>query len=292
MNKLFVISFFLCLFSFVSFSQDSSFQAKIFHTLVNEPAFNSGEYAKYDVYYNWKKVWLKAGHIELSVNDAVIDSQEVYHLKAVGKTRKGFNWLFKVHDVYESYIDKKTLYPVKFVRDVSEGKFKIEHIYEFNEGQVISQTSDMNKPFKVDTFNFNTDIHDLVSAIYYTRCWDYQNAMSGTTFPIQFFIDNQTYNVGTIFLGKENVETNFGIIRCAKAQPMLLKGRVFSDTDGMGLYVTDDKNRLPVFIESPLSVGSVKVVLKEYNGLKYPIESLVEVTSKKMKRKIKKGKVK
>lgn len=272
-------------------AQNTSVNAKQFPTLVNEPVFKPGEYAKYEVYYNWKRVWIKAGYIELSVDTTTINNQGVYHLKAVGKTRKGFNWLFKVHDIYESYIDTSTLYPIKFVRNVSEGKFKIDHIYHFNKGQVVSKTSNMHKPFKTDTFNYNTQIHDLVSAIYYTRCWDYQNAAMGTTFNIQFFIDNELFNVGTIYMGKQQVETKFGVLNCVKAQPMLLKGRVFNDTDGMQLFVTDDNNRLPVFIESPLSVGSVKAVLKEYNGLKYHMDCLAKITSKKLKRQIKKGKM-
>ena len=35
------------------------------------------------------------------------------------------------------------------------------------------------------------------------------------------------------------------------------------------VYVSDDKNRIPLLIESPVSVGSVKAVLKNYKGLKY-----------------------
>ena len=37
----------------------------------------------------------------------------------------------------------------------------------------------------------------------------------------------------------------------------------------MNVWVTDDENKIPLLIESPVSVGSVKAVLKEYNGLRY-----------------------
>jgi hypothetical protein len=43
----------------------------------------------------------------------------------------------------------------------------------------------------------------------------------------------------------------------------------------MTVWVGDDENRIPVMIESPVSVGSVKVVLKSYKGLKYDFTAKV-----------------
>ena len=42
----------------------------------------------------------------------------------------------------------------------------------------------------------------------------------------------------------------------------------------MTIWVTDDANHIPVRIESPISVGSVKVDLMHYENLKYPIAKL------------------
>jgi hypothetical protein len=51
--------------------------------------------------------------------------------------------------------------------------------------------------------------------------------------------------------------------------PQLISGEYFQDGDEMKVYVSDDQNRLPLVIESPLSVGYVKAVLKDYRGLKH-----------------------
>ena len=37
----------------------------------------------------------------------------------------------------------------------------------------------------------------------------------------------------------------------------------------MNIWVSDDKNKVPLLIESPISVGSIKAVLKSYSGLRH-----------------------
>jgi hypothetical protein len=40
--------------------------------------------------------------------------------------------------------------------------------------------------------------------------------------------------------------------------------------------VTDDDNRIPVYIEAKILVGTVKAYLKEMKGLRNPLSSLVK----------------
>jgi methylaspartate ammonia-lyase len=43
----------------------------------------------------------------------------------------------------------------------------------------------------------------------------------------------------------------------------------------MTVYVSNDKNRIPLLIESPVSVGSIKAVLKDYSGLRHELSSKI-----------------
>ncbi|RYD61113.1 MAG: DUF3108 domain-containing protein [Verrucomicrobiaceae bacterium] len=42
----------------------------------------------------------------------------------------------------------------------------------------------------------------------------------------------------------------------------------------MTVWVSNDANKIPVRIESPISVGSVKVDMMGYKNLRYPLSSL------------------
>ena len=42
------------------------------------------------------------------------------------------------------------------------------------------------------------------------------------------------------------------------------------------VWVTDDDNRIPVYIEAKILVGTVKAYLKETKGLRNPVTSIVK----------------
>jgi len=43
----------------------------------------------------------------------------------------------------------------------------------------------------------------------------------------------------------------------------------------MTVWVSDDANHIPLRIESPISVGSVKVDMMQYKNLRYPLSSML-----------------
>lgn len=75
-------------------------------------------------------------------------------------------------------------------------------------------------------------------------------------------------------MGRETVKTKYGKFNAIKLKPLLLKGNVFDGGEKMTIWVTDDANHIPVRVESPISVGSVKIDLMHYENLKYPITVL------------------
>ena len=97
------------------------FQLFIIHESINakEAPFNIGEKIVYKLYYNWNFVWLSAGEVEFEVKD----EGDVYHIEVTGKTYSSYEWFYKVRDKYHSYIDKKTLLPKLFIRDIHQGSY-------------------------------------------------------------------------------------------------------------------------------------------------------------------------
>ena len=42
----------------------------------------------------------------------------------------------------------------------------------------------------------------------------------------------------------------------------------------MNVWVTDDPNHVPIRIESPIVVGTIKIDMMQYKNLRYPLSSL------------------
>ena len=117
-------------------------------------------------------------------------------------------------------------------------------------------------------------MHDLLSAIYYSRTIDYTNVKSGQDFPMKVMLDEETYPLQYRYMGTEEKNIRgLGKYSTMKFIPQLVAGNVFKENSQMKIWATNDANKLPLMIESPVSVGSVKVVLKSYKGLKYDVTS-------------------
>jgi hypothetical protein len=57
--------------------------------------------------------------------------------------------------------------------------------------------------------------------------------------------------------------------------PLLVQGTIFSGGEKMTVWVSDDPNHIPLRIESPITVGSVKVDMMGYHNLRYPLSSMI-----------------
>ena len=238
--------------------------------------FLAGERLTYKLYYNWGLVWLSAGEVVFQVND--LPNQ--FHITVTGKTYESYEWFYKVHDRYESYISKKTLLPELHIKDVHQGSYMRYDRTRFNNKTHIA-TSDRGKTrddTKRKTVPYEGCMHDMVSMVYWARNLDYANMRLGQEFPIDILMDQEVYPLKIKYLGKEESTTVKGVgeFRTRRFTPQLIAGDVFKEGDEMQIYVSDDENKLPVLIESPVIVGSVKAVLQSYKGLKYPLTAKLD----------------
>jgi hypothetical protein len=78
-------------------------------------------------------------------------------------------------------------------------------------------------------------------------------------------------------VGKETVKTQYGKFRAIKFKPLLIKGTIFEGGEKMTAWISDDPNHLLLRVESPISVGSIKVDMFGYKNLRYPLTSLLKV---------------
>lgn len=238
--------------------------------------FQPGEKIVYKLYYNWNFVWLAAGEVTFLVHDL----PDLYHVMVRGRTYPSYEWFFKVRDNYESYLDKKTLLPKIHIKDVQEGGYTRYDRTTFDQaaGKAVSERGKTRNDLSKAEIKLDQCMHDLISIVYYARNLKYEEIDEGQEIPIKILMDRKIYPLSLKYLGREE-NTNVkgvGKFNTRKFSPQLIAGEVFKEGDEMSIYVSDDDNKLPVLIESPVTVGSVKAVLKSYSGLKYPMKAQVK----------------
>ncbi|MFN4882127.1 MAG: DUF3108 domain-containing protein [Bacteroidota bacterium] len=236
---------------------------------VRNTALASGEKVTYKIAYKWGALWLSAGEVVFTLDNAKYGNREVYHAKGYGYTHKSYDWLFKVRDTYESYFDKESLMPYKFVRDVNEGNasFYQNVTFKHDQGKATSLKG---------TYNIPSCTQDIMSAIYYTRCIDWNKYKKNDTVPITVFLDDVVHPLYVRYIGKEKISVKSGTYNCIVFKPLLIKGTVFKGGEEMTVYVTDDENKIPVLVKSPILIGDIRAEVHEISGTKSPLKSKVK----------------
>ena len=233
-------------------------------TIVNT-AFKTGEYLKYRVYYSSAILNATAGEAILTVSDWEEkhdgELKQYYRITGLGNSKGMFNWFYKVRDKFESIVDVNTILPYAFIRKTSEGK------YLQNDLVIFDRKADIAIVNNTEEFNVPANVHDFVSALYFMRTLEVNDFNSDSLFFINFFLDDSVYMSAVKYEGKANIKTKWGDITCLKIAPMMASGEVFADEYPMFVYVSDDKNHVPILAESKVVVGSVKMELIEYGGL-------------------------
>lgn len=237
-------------------------------------AFQVGEKITYNVAYNWHFIWINAGYVEFEVKNAKFMERDVYHFDAYGTTFKAYDWFFKVRDSFEAYLDMKSLKPLWFERKTYEGGYSVhnEYIFDHRNKRIFSFTENSNKPFSRDTLTLPSCTFDVISLSYYARNLDFNDLEVNDTVPVSAIIDNELFNLYIRYLGKEVIKTKDGSkYNCIKFSALLVEGTIFKGGEDLFVWVTDDKNRIPVLVEAKILVGSVKALLISTRGLRNKI---------------------
>lgn len=236
---------------------------------MDNSTFQDGEEIVYKVFYNWNFVWLSAGEVVFRVRD----TGREYHLSARGRTYPSYEWFFKVRDNYDSYIDKKTLLPRMHIKDVQEGGYRRydRTVFDQPNRKATSLRGVTREKAEEKVIPLSNCMHDVLSILYYCRNIDYSQMKTGQKTPVNIFLDRDPYDLSIKYLGRENDVKIKGLGRfdTYKFSPQLIAGEVFKEGDEMTVHMSADRNRIPLLIESPVSVGSIKVVLKSVKGLRY-----------------------
>ncbi|KMQ71926.1 DUF3108 domain-containing protein [Chryseobacterium koreense] len=226
----------------------------------------SGEELNYRIHYGI----LNAGTASLTALQTTYKGQPHFYVKGYGRSTGAVRAFFKVDDIYESFININTGLPSFYVRNVREGGYTqhLETVFNHNNQTLILTDKETNS---IRNLNSVKGVQDMLSAFYYLRSLDSLDLKVGSVRKLNVWIDDEMFPFQLRVAGVENVKTKFGHINCLKIVPQVISGRVFKDKEGVTLWVTNDRNYVPVLVQAQLAVGSLKASIDSYKNVKYPL---------------------
>ena len=251
-------------------------------SMVNE-AFRSGENLDYDLYFNWKFIWIKAGTARLTTDSVPYQGRPAYRYKLLSNSSKRVDFFFKMRDTLTCYTSDK-LEPLYFCKAAEEGKRYTRDEAWFSYGSdsiYVKQRRTWpwrakNDPKRIQEMSYGDTrcIFDMLSILAQARSYDPATYKVGDKIHFPMATGRKVEEQTLIYRGKENIEANNDTMyRCL----------VFSfveyvdgeEKEVITFFVSDDKNHLPVRLDMYLNIGSAKAFLKNAQGNRHPLTSVV-----------------
>jgi hypothetical protein len=227
--------------------------------------FKNGEWLRFKVKYGV----FNASIATMQLTEEMYKGEKVFHAVGKGATTGLARVFFRVDDIYESYFGVKDGRPRVFVRNIHEGSYTkhLKMFFNYADNKVKIDNIENGNTTEID---FKPGLQDVISAFYALRHHpEVDNLKVGGQIALDMiFDDDEIYKFKLKFLGKEKVKTHFGTVNTLKFCPLVQDGRVFKEQESITMWITDDKNKVPVKLKASLRVGSLVAELDGFNLLK------------------------
>jgi hypothetical protein len=247
-----------------------------FFSIGQEAAYLPGEKVDYAIHYGV----VQGGIASLELKPDSLNGKEVLHSVFIGKTTGMADAIFRVKDIYESYIEPESELPVLSIRNIQEGKYRkyneviFDHCTRTDSAILTSDLTGIHITEK--------GIHDILSCFYYLRNHHlpyYPDLKRGDIITITTWFTDELYPISLRYLGTDEIKTKVGRIKCLKFNPVTEVGRLFKTEDDMTFWFSADGNYLPVKVRFDIFVGAFIAEIVRYEGLKYPLETKKKETN-------------
>ena len=211
--------------------------------------FGVGERLVYDVRFGALKVG--SGSMEV-LGTAMLRGREVYHTSF---RLRGGTMFYKVHDVFESWFDVRTLASLRHRQDKDEGGRERERTFEiFPERAMYREDARPERPsvpLPLDDGSF----------LYFVRTIP---LVEGETYSFDRYFRPDRNPVTIKVLRRERVTVPAGTFDAVVVQPIIKTKGIFGEGGHAEVWLADDASRMILQLKSQLKIGSLNLYLREF----------------------------
>lgn len=251
---------FFCLITLVSKGQNN--------------AIGPNEKLVFTASYNMSGLLTDLAQVTMETNEVKTSKSTLLHLKCKARTFTKWDNFFKINDLYESYVHPSSLKPYLYKRDISEGGYY--KFMQYNYNHKTNTVKSLKRKRRGDgtywdenkNLTISSNTKDLVATLYHIRNLDIHKASIGSADTFTVLMDNEEFKVTLTLLAKETINTNIGKKECYKLAIAINKNNLLEGTNSNLLWLTADKNKIPVYAKFKVPVGNGELRIQSATGLK------------------------
>jgi len=217
-----------------------------------------------------EKLFYKINWGVLLVGNAVVwtewireNDRDLIAIRLTIRTTAVMDVIYPVNDFVESIVVPETFLPLRFMRNASEGRYRLHEVTEFNHAKRTATWKHLLKD-KTEDFKIEADTRDILSFMFYARSKKFE---PGTNYLYQVMADENIYDLDVQTLKMERFFlSNYGWVRSLKLEPVSKFNGLFVRTGRAFMWVSDDSRRLCTKATVAVPVARVKAYLKRVEG--------------------------
>ncbi len=244
--------------------------------------FHEGEVLYYRAAYRAKLVPnTEVGEVTVSTKCDTLNGKEVFRVIGNGRTLPFFRWFFNMNDTYNIWVDKETKRTQRFESDIREDKytFRSNYRYVWDSMRVHTWSQRRNNTPRTKTMTLTKESMDAVSLYFNLRSVDLESFRAEEHHRLDMVLEDTIRSLRYRYIKRDTIKVpRVGRFATMKFACTIGSSEEFSFTDGTEffIWITEDENKIPVMLSSPVRVGEVRAYLRSTQGLKYPLSSLIE----------------
>lgn len=246
-----------------------AFKVREYRYIPND-SFDTGEVLKYRVHWGM----VNAGEAVMKVSDTYfnVNGRPCYKIDVFGNTIGLVDVAIKIRNNWGAYVDTASIIPHKAYRYIQEGRYRKNEMVNFDHendvATVLKLDKETRKLKEKKNFEVPNDVLDIVGGYYFLRTIDYDNYKEGDIIKVDSFFGDEIYNLEIRFLGRETIDTKVGEINAIVMAPSLPNNDFFSGGDPVKVWISDDKNKVPLKVKAEIAVGAIEIDIKEMKNLR------------------------
>lgn len=224
------------------------------------PPFSPGEKLTYTI--SWSRL-VQAGIAVMEVRgEQTKEGERTYHFISKTNSVGLLESIYPVRDSVESVVDAREMNSISYRMQESHGTKKRQRSLLFDRiHHTVRYSKDQDKP---ETHRVPKHIHDALSSLYYVRTL--KDFVVGKPIIVEVHDSGKNWAVEVHVLGKERIKTPAGEFNTIKLKTHPKYEGVFMNKGEIFIWITDDAKKIPVLMQSTISIGSIVATLTHIEG--------------------------
>ena len=223
----------------------------------------------------------EVANVIIQTTESSLDGTPALKVYGMGQTARAFNWILPVKDAYTIWVDPQTLLTRRFEADLKEGDYtrKSTFIFDWHNHKVHTRWRTRQRAEQRRVMDITDKSMDAISLYFNLRSVPGEEIVPGYERELEMVLEDTVRYLKFRYEGREEKKIkNLGRFNTLKFRCKIATsdGYAFQDGTEFEVWISDDRNKIPLYIKSPIKVGSVQAYLSSYEGLRYPLDSFIK----------------